>query len=306
GALKNSSLFSGYRLVLLAEAENLKAAQASLIADYLKKPSDSATLIITSSQNSVHKSLLQAVPKKQKEMFWELFENQKKDWLISFFNTQQLEISLEAVDMILSLVENNTQELLSVSQRFASFILSSSRQEKPAEGKPSALQEITVESVEKFVYHSRQESVFTLFAQLAEGNLEASLEIMKTLQLSGEADPAKLFGGILWQFRRLYSYLSFIEEGDSQQEAFNRASVLGKNTSIRGKHNQYIYRTAGRNYSRSEVQRIITALCEFEGLSRELGTALQPIIVERFIYTAVRKKGKQSFTDSIQFPTAVI
>jgi len=132
-ALQNSSLFASHRLVVLSEADELKAPVAAMITSYLAKPSDSATLVIISSKNSVHQSIMKAVPNKQRIMFWELFENQKKDWLIRYFKQQGLEISLEAVELILSLVENNTQELRIVSARFAAHLLGSSDGTAPTE-----------------------------------------------------------------------------------------------------------------------------------------------------------------------------
>jgi DNA polymerase-3 subunit delta len=280
-ALQNSSLFATFRLVILSEADQLKAAQAKMIAAYLSKPSDSAVLVIISSSTRVHDSIMKLVPKGQREMFWELFENQKKDWLIRFFKGQRLEISLEAVEMILSLVENNTQELRKVSNRFASYMRALDN-----------TGEITVDEVEKFIYHSRQESVFTLFASMAQQDLEHSIEIYRALQLSGEADPVQLFGGLLWQFRRLHSFISFTEEGDDESEAFKRATVLGSSAAIRGKHNQQLYRSAARGYKRSEIERIITLICDTDALCREMPAVLHPTVMERFIYTVVRHAGQ--------------
>ncbi|MGM0431088.1 MAG: DNA polymerase III subunit delta [Spirochaetota bacterium] len=302
-ALQNSSLFSSYRLVLLAEAENLKASQAAMIASYLQNPSDSATLIITSSQTRVHPTIMKQVPETEKEIFWELFENQKKDWLLAFFRARHLDISLEAVDVILSLVDNNTQDLRTVSQSLAEFL--SVDDSAQAAGREET-REVTVSDVEQFIYHSKQESVFTLFEQMAEGMLENSLEIFRALQLSGEADPVQLFGGLLWQFRRLHSYLSLLEEGDSEREAISRTTVLGKSAAIRGKHNQYIYKTAARNYTRSDVEQIITTLCDTDRLSRELGTALQPMTIELFIYSTICKRGSLNLEHKPRLETVIL
>ena len=285
-ALQNSSLFANHRLVVLAEAEKLKVNQVHMIAEYLKRPSDSATLIITSAHTSIHTAIQKAVPSGQREIFWELFENQKRDWLLDFFTTRHIDITLEAIDLLLTLVDNNTSELRTVSQQLASFISTTA-----AEQSDTDRIEITDDDVEKFIYHSRQESVFTLFGKIAEEELEESLDILRALRLSGETDPIQIFGGLLWQFRRLHSYISMLDEGDSETDAFKQASVLGKNTAIRAKHNQYIYRTAAEHYTLQDVQRIISHLCETDSLGRELGSVMQPILMERFIYTVIRNKG---------------
>ncbi len=285
-ALQNASLFSPYRLVILAEAENLKAAQAQLIAGYLKKPSDSVTLIITSSQNSVHASLTKVIPTKQREMFWELFENQKKDWIIAYYRKRNIQITRDAIDLMLSLVENNTQDLRIVSQQLASYmgIIHEERE------KTGPLQ-ITEDDIEQYIFHSKSESVFTLFEKLADRDLEATLEILQALQLSREADPIKLFGGLLWQFRRLYSFMSLIDEGESESVACNKAAVLGKSAAIRGKHNQKIYHQASNKYSIPDIQHIISYICTIDGQMREFGNPLQPVLFDRLIYTIIRHGG---------------
>ncbi len=286
-ALQNISLFTGYRLVLLAEAENLKVPQAKTIAKYLKHPSDSATLIIISAHNKIHPSIQNAVPQKQRQIFWELFENQKKDWLIDYFSTRNLEISLEAVELMLSLVENNTQELRVASQQLILYI-SDVHKDDPEPGQI----EITEDDIEAFIFHSRQESVFTLFDQIANGNLEESLDILKTLQLSRDTDPIQLFGGLLWQFRRLYSYLCIIEDGDSEIDAFTGITILGKPSAIRGKHNQQIYRNAANHYGLKDIEQIISYLCKTDGIVRELGKPVQSLLLERLLYVIIRHKGR--------------
>ncbi len=285
-ALQNASLFAPYRLVILAEAENLKAAQAQMIAAYLKNPSDTATLIITSAQNSVHASLTKVIPTKQREMFWELFDNQKKDWIISYYRSKNIQITRDAVDLMLSLVENNTQDLKVVSQQLASY-MGVIHEEKEAAGP----MKITEDDIEQYIFHSKSESVFTLFEKIADRDLEGTLEILQALQLSREADPIKLFGGLLWQFRRLYSFMSLIDEGEPESVACNKAAVLGKSAAIRGKHNQKIYHQASNRYTLPDIQHIISYICTIDGQMREFGNALQPVLYDRLIYTIIRHGG---------------
>ena len=285
-SLQNASLFSPHRLVILAEAENLKAAQAQMIAAYLKNPSDTATLIIVSAQNSVHPSLMKAVPAKQREMFWELFDNQKNDWIRNYFRARGIRITQDAVDLLLSMIENNTQDLKVVCQQLASH-LSTMREEQGLQEQI----EVTEDEIEQYIYHSKTESVFTLFEKIAARDLEATLDILKALELSREADPIQLFGGMLWQFRRLYSFMSLIDEGESETVAFSKATVLGKAAAIRGKHNQRIYRQASGNFTLVDIQNIISHICTIDAETREMGSTLQPILFERLLHTIICRAG---------------
>lgn len=281
--LQNTSLFADHRLVILSEADSCKAPLYNLITSYLKNPSDSATLLIISAQNRVHASIHKMIGKEQTFMFWELFANQKKDWIIQFFRSGGVDISLEAVDLLLSMIENNTQEMRLVSSQLIAYVHSAHEGDQDIE--------VTEDDVEAFIFHSRQESVFTLFEKIAAGDLSKTMEVLRSLQLGRDADPTLLFGGLLWQFRRLHSFLLHQEEDSSESEAFAKATVLGKSSAIRGKHNQFIYRSAAEHYNLQQVQQIITAVCDAETYIRELGTAIQPLITERLMHTIIIRKG---------------
>lgn len=288
-ALVGQSLFNSHSLVVLAEAENLKAAPAADIAAYLAHPNPDATLIITSSETRVAAAISKAVPKGQTEMFWELFEGQKRQWVMDFFRSRRLTITIEAVELLLSLIDNNTQELKIACTQMAQFF----QAELPDEQARQDL-EIDEDEVEKFIYHSREESVFTLFEQIANGNLERALDILRTLRLNRDTEMIQLFGGLLWQLRRLYSFKALIEDGDTESQAYFSTTVLGKPAPIKGKKNQQIYSNAAKHYSVPDIERSIITLGETDRLSREMGSSFEQLLGERLIYSIICRGGRSS------------
>jgi len=290
--LRNHSLFASHQLVLLSQIETLNASVTAMITSYLEKPSSSSTLILISTETKVPRKFDSLIPKEAKKVFWEMFENKKQEWLISYFRKQQLDITDEAVELILELVENNTADLRITCSQFASYFISRPDSEAEIQGRRT-LPEITEKEVEQFIYHSRKENVFSLFAAIAEGSLKRSLEIYRTLLYSGEGEPAPLFAGLLWQFRRLFSFSSLLDEGASESEAFAGASVMGKSARIFGRNNQDIYRSGANLYSLREIGLIIAAIGDYDAAVREYGTAVQSILIEKFLYFCIVTKGRK-------------
>ena len=288
-ALQNHSLFASHRLVILSQAETLNASLVTMLESYLKKPSESSTLVLVSSTNRISRKLESQVSGKARVIFWEMFENKKREWLISYFKKQKLEITDEAVELILELVENNTYDLRVVCGQFAAFFLGQAEQDN---------QEITEVEVEHFMYHSRKENVFSLFSYIAQGDFKRSLEVYRTLHRAGEAEPTAIFAGLLWQFRRFYSYVSLLNDGMTEESSFNNTYVMGKGAKITGKRNQQIYRDGAVNYSLRDIAQIIASIGEYDCTVRELGTALKQIMMEKFLYECIIQKGRKPISFS--------
>ena len=276
--LRNTSLFSKHRMVLLNHAHEVKnRADCEIIAEYIQKPANDATLILLSDQYQIDKRIDSAVPKDRRKVFWELFDNQKRSWITSFFRSVGITITPEAVELLLELVENDTHELKQVCDRLALFL-------KDEEF-------LTEENVEELVYHSKEESVFSLFEKIASGNLLASLEILQSLELSGLAEPSQLLGGLLWQFRKLLAARRMVDSRYSLEDAYRKLN-------IRSKKNQRVYAAACETYATSQLESILSLFSEYETQLRSNSGNIQDIYLKLFLYDIVMKKGDTAlFTD---------
>ncbi len=281
-ALQNSSLFASHRFVIISQAEILSQPMIKGITDYMESPSRDATLVLASSESSISRKIQGKVSGDQVIMFWELFENQKIEWLEEFFSSRGLDITGEAVELFLDLVENNTQEMRSVAGQFISY-LSTLELSKPIT--------VTETEVESFVYHSKKENVFSLFGKIAQRDFTGTLEIFRTMELSGEVVPAPFFAGLLWQFRRLLHLLELLHQRWLPEEAMEKTMVLGKKAPIKGKRNKAVYLKGSETYTISQIRAVIILIQQQESLLRDIRTDMHSLIIELLLYRIAVKSG---------------
>ncbi|MCB5231237.1 MAG: DNA polymerase III subunit delta [Sphaerochaetaceae bacterium] len=279
-SLSNNSLFALHRLVILSQAETLNASQVNFLSEYIKEPSSSATLIIISTNTSISAKLTNLVPKEFVEIFWELYENQKEMWLSNFFSKNNLTITSEAIDLLLALVENNTQELRLISSQLIQFI------------KTQEIDVVNGEIIERYISHSRQESVFSLFEQIALGSLERSLSILHTIIKSKEGEAISLIGGLLWQFRRLASIGELYQSGSNWDSAAKGASVMGKDVPLKRKKDIQTYQEAINRYPLKSTYQIIALLGEYDIKLRQMSGDFQLILLEQMVSLIMLNGGK--------------
>ena len=112
-SIKNGSLFSDMKWVEIAQVETVKRGEAALLGEYIKNPSRDAVLILTSDSlaRDVAKPITSVVPKERTKVFWELQESQKQSWIRNFFNRNNIQLDEGVVELLLELVENNTEFL---------------------------------------------------------------------------------------------------------------------------------------------------------------------------------------------------
>ncbi len=271
GLLRNSSLFSSHRLVLFSEAQEIKKkTDIDLLVGYLGNPTTESTLILMSDGFRLDSRIEKKVAPNRKKIFWELFEDQKRGWVISFFRSAGHTITEDAVEMILELVDNNTSDLKRECEKLTFFFEQGTR--------------ITASQVEELVYHSKEENVFTLFATISEGEFESVLETLAAIRLSGGGEPVQLLGGLIWQIRRLLAFCRLRESNHSDEE-------IAKQLKIRGKKNLHTYRQAAKLFKTREVERIVALAATIDELLRSTRTELHQRILELCLYDMVVHHG---------------
>ncbi|TFH05242.1 MAG: DNA polymerase III subunit delta, partial [Spirochaetales bacterium] len=262
--LRNGSLFSSHRFVLLHGAELLrKKDEVLLLAAYIGSPASDATLILISDQVRLDSKVEKVIPPAAKKVFWELFDNQKRGWLTSYFRKRGVEIVPEAVDLLLELVQNNTQEMRVEAEKLCIFV--------GAEG------EVNVDAVETFIYHSKQENVFTLFKCIVRDDFGAALETLQTLVSSGEGMPVQIVAGVVCQVRKLLALRQLMDAGNSLDGAF---SMLN----IRGKRIQADYRIVAERFTAEDLKRHLHVLSEYDAAFRSTRPGLHRCLLDLLMY----------------------
>lgn len=265
--ISNGSLFSPHRFFLLHNVDAYKAKQLKMLIEYLKKPVDDATVVMVSDKNSVDKKLDNTVPKSSKKVFWELFDRDKKSWVNSYFRERNLSIDPEALDDLLEMVENNTEELKRSCEVLFFYFSEGAR--------------IVSEDVDRILYHSKEESVFTLFDKIAFRDLEGALDVYAKIRLSAQGEMIQLLGGLLWQIRKLLDMALLLESGMNPNQAFTTLKIFGKKR-------QALFLTGTRHYSSSELQRGVTLIAKYDKDARSVKKEMQQPMMDLFLYQLIQ------------------
>jgi DNA polymerase-3 subunit delta len=288
-SLRNLSLFSGHRLVIVSNAEQIKGAdEVGALVEYLAAPARDATLVLMSSgfageidrriAGDARRKTPGAIPSEHQKIFWELFDNQKQGWVTGFFRQRSLTIDADAVDYLLDMVENNTRDMRVECERLAQFF-----------GPGAAL---TRESVEHYIYHSKEENVFTLFDRICGGELAPAEETLDRILLSREAEATQLVAGLLMQFRRLASYQRMLEANYESGEAFQKLRIFSK-------RNQKTYTEGSRRFTAEQLTTIVQLLVEFDSRFRSVKADLHELLLRLLVYYLVARSGRGAWQQSL-------
>ncbi|MBN2532059.1 MAG: DNA polymerase III subunit delta [Spirochaetales bacterium] len=270
--LQNESLFSKYTVLVLYNVEEIKGMEElKILQEYLEHPSQTATLFLLSDNTSLAgKKIPEKIPEENKRIFWELTETRKQSWIHGFFRQQNIKIEQPALEFLLEMVENNTHNLKSICMRLALFF-----------GQDSVIRD---EDLEKYVYHSKEENVFTLFERIAGRDFPASMEILHKILLSGESDGIMLVNGLLWQIRKLLDFKRLIKRNFHKEEIYRKLKIWSKK-------NQYIYSSAHKNYTLDEVISVVVLISDLDTGLRRMKADLHTVLLQLLIYYIIKRGG---------------
>lgn len=279
--LMTESLFTPATFIVIRNAELIKDKKdIDLLEQWIdsaaKKQSDSTVLVLTSDELKVDAKLEKLVPQTNKKVFWEMFESRKEQWLHSFFQKNGYTLEPEAAEVILEMVENNTEELRNECSRFFMCF-------------PSG-HHVTAQEVEQILAHNRQESAFTLFdAMLEDSNpsrkLENCLSILQKIRLSKkDNDAVVIIAGLLYCFRKLALWQALHVDGTPDEAELKKNGFTSKTARTQ-------YSTAARIWTKGQVTAIIALLSKTDMEVRFLGTLFQDTQLSLMIYQIVIKAG---------------
>jgi DNA polymerase-3 subunit delta len=266
--IQNGSLFADARLFIIKNAEEIKKKEAKeLLSPCLMKLPEKTTVILISLSTKIEKELEDCVPKNNKTIFWEMFEDRKIDWVRNFWRRAGYNINNDAVEMILEMVENNTEALRRECSALMLFL--------------DKTQVIDGAAIEKWLARTRSESAFTLFSAIAAGSLSKSADILHAL-LGAKESPVALFAGLTWCFKRLRDYTAVVESGNSNDFEFRK---IGLASPLIRKD----YVLMHKNYAQvSNVADICLSLtAEMDVMIREGGGALESILMDYYLFKII-------------------
>ena len=286
--LMNGSLFASFRFVVLNNAEAVKKKDdIELISEWLASNDGNSALVLLSDEISVEKKLENLVPKENKKIFWELFQDKKESWVRSLFQRNGFRITDDAIEAVLELCENDTASLKRECERF--FVCF----EKD--------HVISADDVENLLSHNREENAFTLFDAMTEQcppaeRLENSLDILQKIRLSKESDSIKIIAGLTYSYRKLLTWISLAENG-----IYDNFQLKIKG--FGSKKMQDEYRRAARLWNKDDTAQILALLAKTDISLRSGGAAFEDTLLQMLVYSIVVKNGApvEAYEDSFAF-----
>jgi DNA polymerase-3 subunit delta len=285
--IKNASLFADLRLFLIKCAEGIKKKEdVDLLASCLTSLPEDSAIILISEEQSIAKGLETAIPQRNKKIFWELLDNRKTEWVRDFFKREGFKISAEGIETILELVENNTAALKQECSRLTLFL--------------DKDKEITGEDAEKWLSHTRDESVFTLFSRIAAGDFSRSLESLRMLLAAKETPTAIFVGypghaGLVSCFRKLLNYLTLKEAGVTDEWEYRKIGVSSPNA-------KRDYAAAARRYDSEGAESCLTLTAEYNMRLRSSFSFPEQILMDEYLYKIFSCAFKSPFPKMAHIP----
>jgi len=267
--IQNQSLFAESRIIIIKNAEAIKKKDdVELIVSCIKNLEDNTVLIMISDENRLAAGIDDAVPKNNRQVFYELFEREKTEWLRRFFRREGFNIDDDCIDTILEMVENNTAAMKRECSRLTGFL----SKDKP----------VNREDIEKWLSHNREESPFTLFSRIAAGDITKALESLAVMTGAKESMQG-ILAGLAWKFRQLASYLTLAERGE-----LNNYVEL-KKLGLSAPKVKEDFAAAARRYNADAVQACLALTAEYDILLRSTASSLENILMDRYILAIINR-----------------
>jgi DNA polymerase-3 subunit delta len=273
--IQNQSLFAESRVIIIKNAEALKKKDdIELLVSCIKNLENNTALILLSDENRLAAGLDDAVPKTNKQVFYELFEREKTEWLRQFFKREGYNIDNDCIDTILEMVENNTAAMKRECSRLIGFLQSN------LPGSMSKNKQVLPEDIEKWLSHNREESPFTLFSRIAAGDISKALESLAVM--TGAKESAQgILAGLAWQFRKLASYLTLTARGETNNY------VELKKLGLSAPKVKEDFAAAARRYNSDAVEKCLALTAKYDTLLRSTAAAFENILMDRYIIAII-------------------
>ena len=272
--LYTPGLFTSHRVVVLQEVQDVRAGnQLDALLGYGAEPAAASTLVLTSSgmARDLPAALPRMVPAARTRMFWEMFENKREGAVQRAFRARNVRIDADACALILELAPTDGAALEALCSSLAGFFA------------PGAF--VAVEDIEQYLYHGRQETVFSLFDRVVERDLQGCLETLTTLLLARRGDAVHILVMLHSQFQRLTRFKELVAGGAAEAAALKALGIVGKRM-------QRTCREAHRRYPDAEMEPIQRLLVEFDTRVRLFNQELTEPLLQLLLYHIVARGGQ--------------
>ncbi len=264
--LKTGSLFNDHLVMVVFRSEEFPASELKHIQAYWSKPSSSSRVIFVAENYTEGKKAFKFAARDEIVTFFEPDEREKVSWIKGYIQKNSGSIDSDALLLFAELVESDTLEM----QKECDVLLALHSDKK-----------ITSADVDKYIFHSREETVYTLFETLLDLNLEHSLSALQKILLSQQTDPVGLVTGLQWQFRNLQTLHHRVGRGPASKDAFYALF-------IRHPHSQIVFNRALLRWSEEDIAVRLAVLADYDIQLRMARPGTHRLICELLVYQMVK------------------
>lgn len=269
--LQNGSLFSSRRLVIVADANALKAADIKIFKEYIASPSPEAILIFTTDEGpgsrDYPRSLADALPKNAVEVFWEMFDRDKRGWVMRFLREKGLRADDGAIDLLLDVTEGTTDALREACDLLAFSVKTD--------------QVITEDDIDKVLEHGREETVYSLFDRFCKRDLGGVLEAYRKMIHSDPGAVDRVLSMLADPMVRLKEFTALVSRGLDPDNAARELKLRGGKRAIRA------YSDGARRFNEKELASAVLRLIDLEAWLRTAPRELRVPKVELWFCSVI-------------------
>ena len=292
-ALTQNSLFSSFRFIVIKAFENATKTDgmSKALIEFSKAPNECAEVIIVSSESStttIAPEIVKLAGKENTKIYWELKESDKINWIISYVRREGFSITKDAVDEILSSVDNNTLEMKNLVSSIILFL--------QLQKSGNVIDESVIEN---YASRTKGENGYTLFKAVAAKDLEHALLIVASIHLSDSREIVPAFTALQNQFRRIEACHTLKAKGMNEKMIFQEVEYFptyNPRRQIKGINFKEAptFSLGMRNYSKSACSQIVLYLGAMDSEIKAAGTEMTKILFEEVIYHIIELNAKDS------------
>jgi len=255
----------------IKKKDKIKILQLLKSINYIKEK-NTYLIMLNETNEKIPDELLDLILPDQNIMFWEMFESQKFEWIRNEFKKFSLYINNETINFILEMIPNNTEQLRDEIIKIVNFFSEKGNKKKNM---------IELPFIEDYLEYSKEESVFSLYNSMLNGNLEKSLIILNNIFNSDESG---ILNGLAWAHRRFIRALDLYEnQGMPLNEVFNNLKILSKK-------NQEDLRNGLERYNFNHASNVFYQISELDYYLKILPEKLKLVKLQEFIINFISKR----------------
>ena len=295
--MSQPSLFSSFRYAVIRQYEvrSGKDSITDAIIRFLNSDQTDAELVIVSSEKSeakISKEILQKIPKENRLIFWEMFDNKKREWIVNAFRKEGFSVDGEAVEEILFSSENNTADMKNLVTSLSLYFHATAPEKRS----------VTADDVEQYAVKTRGEDGYTLFSSIAEGDLEHAILIMKTLEETDSYAAVRAMNVVSQRFRLLESCLDMRMRGYGMDTIAKEVTCLSPypaSFSQKGlkAREKAVFMKAMSIYTLEDASRIVEYLGKMDSTIKNTSGEMHMIVFTEILYSIIKNKGRENRID---------